>query len=93
MLGAERGGAVQTISQSNPGQVKVDVSVKVCPKTRKVSELLLCCKLCLQFSMYHHLQCVLSLRFFILVAVTFHFRPLCVRYHILQNSTLVRIKK
>jgi hypothetical protein len=83
MLGAERDGAVQTVSQSNPGQVKVDVSVKVCPKTRKVSELLSCCKLCLQPSMYHQLQCVLSIRFFNLVPVTFHFSPLFLHYHIL----------
>jgi len=42
MLGAEQCRAVKKTSQSNPEQVKVDVSIKVCPKTRKVSELLSC---------------------------------------------------
>jgi hypothetical protein len=42
MLGAEQCRAVKKTSQSKPEQVKVDVSIKVCPKTRKVSELLSC---------------------------------------------------
>lgn len=42
MLGAEQCRAVRTTSQNNPEQVKIDVSVKVYPKTHKVSELLSC---------------------------------------------------
>jgi hypothetical protein len=63
MLGAEQCRAVKKTSQSNPEQVKVDVSIKVCPKTRKVSELLSCVMtICCESSVYGCLNILSQLK-------------------------------